>query len=278
MHTGDFLLRVAEAVGGPIAEAFPWPSFEDLLKERLSLVGATWDQLREYGIWLTPGYHYARRGSTTWLEEVVGPDRENAPCDGRFDFFSRELQCLLTNRSADELRAMGITETGSAAYLPHYETVQFAGEELEYPYVLNVITLMSLGPYSVNANMPTLQEISGMTVGETWGSWLEMNPEAAAELQLEDGEMVWVESQFGRLQVKLRYVKALRPDVVNLPYNQGHKGVGRWATDRGVNGLEILSPASEPVTGLAALSNTRVRVYAVNPAETDVEAAEGANA
>ena len=68
-------------------------------------------------------------------------------------------------------------------------------------------------------------------------------------------------SPFGRLQTRLRTVKALRPDVVNLPYNQGHTAVGRWAKDRGVNGLEILNPASEPVTGLAALTNTRVRVY-----------------
>ncbi len=53
-----------------------------------------------------------------------------------------------------------------------------------------------------------------------------------------------------------------------MPYNQGHTGIGRWAKDRGVNGLEILNPASEPVTGLAAFTNTRVRVYRVENAET----------
>ena len=103
-----------------------------------------------------------------------------------------------------------------------------------------------------------------MTVGETWGSWLEMNPQSAEQLQLEDGEDVWVESAFGRLRVRLRLVKALRPDVVNLPYNQGHTAVGRWAHNRGVNGLEILNPATEPVTGLAAFTNTRVKIYRAN--------------
>jgi hypothetical protein len=39
--------------------------------------------------------------------------------------------------------------------------------------------------------------------------------------------------------------------------------VGRWAKDRGINGLEIMNPASEKFTGLAAFSNTRVKVYAV---------------
>lgn len=262
MHTGDFLLKVANSMGGNMAEAFPWANFEELLKERLSLIGTSWEQLKDFGIWLTPGYRFARRGGTTWMNEVMGVERQSAPRDGRFDFNSRELRCILEGKSDEEIQAMGITATGNDVYLPHYEEVHYEGEEAEYPFLLNVVTLMSLGSYSINANMPTLQEISGMTVDETWGSWLEMNPETAEHHHLHDGDMVWVESPFGKLHVKLRYVHALRPDVVNLPYNQGHKSEGfRWANNRGVNGLEILSPATEPVTGLATFTNTRVRVY-----------------
>lgn len=261
MHTGEFLIQVAKTIGGPVAEAFPWPDFETLLQERLELVGTSWENLRELGLWLTPGYRFARRGSETWLREVVGSHRTNAPRDGRFDFVSRELRCLISTKSQQELFDMGISTPGETAYIPHYEPVTYVGDEEEYPFTLNIITLMSLGSYSVNANLPTLQEISGMTVGETWTSWLEMNPEAAEHHDLEDGDDVWVESEFGRLKVKLRLVKALRPDVVNLPYNQGHKAVGRWAKNRGVNGLEILNPKSEPITGLASLTNTRVQVY-----------------
>jgi len=148
-------------------------------------------------------------------------------------------------------------------YLPHYAPVEYVGEEQVYPFVLNIVTLMSLGPYSAAANLPSLQEISGMTVGERWDSWLEMNPETAHELGLHDKDRVWVESPFGKLETKVRFVKALRPDVVNLPYNQGHTAVGRWAKNRGVNGLEILNPATEPLSGLAAFTNTRVKVYRV---------------
>ena len=100
-----------------------------------------------------------------------------------------------------------------------------------------------------------------MTVGETWGSWLEMNPETAHELGLHDKDEVWVESPYGKVKTKLRVVRGLHPEVVNLPYNQGHQGLGRWADGRGVNGMELLNPASEPVSGLAACTNTRVKVY-----------------
>jgi anaerobic selenocysteine-containing dehydrogenase len=259
---GDFLLRVAEKMGGPIAEAFPWQTYQGVLRHRLEVEGTDWEFLSESGVWLTPGYRFARRGSPKWIEEVVGPDRRNAPRDGYFDFYSRELNCIVAALSAEEREALGLApDDGTDVNLPQYVPTPFVGDADEYPFMFNVITLISLGPFSVTANMPTLQEISGMTVGETWDSWLEMNPEAAAELRLDDGDEVWVESPFAKAKTKVRLVAALRPDVVNLPYNQGHTALGRWAKDRGVNGLELLNPASEPVTGLAAFTNTRVKVY-----------------
>ncbi len=266
---GDFLLSVARQVGGPVAEAFPWETYTDVLIHRLrpTLVAAGgnaaagWDTLRELGVWITPGYRFARRGGEKWVNEIVGRDRRLAPRDGYFDFYSRELFCMLGAASPEELARFGLAGVADEVSLPHYLPTAFKGDEETYPFVLNVVTLMALGPVSAAANMPTLQEISGMTVGETWNSWLEMNPETAHELGLHDGELVWVESPFGKLQTTLRIVKGLRPDVINLPYNQGHQAVGRWAKDRGVNGLNLLSPATEPASGLAEFTNTRARVY-----------------
>jgi anaerobic selenocysteine-containing dehydrogenase len=261
MSTCNFLLQVTTQMDKPVADAFPWETYEEVLKFRLQEIGTDWDTLKSLGIWLIPGYRFQRRGSERWLSEVVGPDRQYAPKDGRFDFYSRELACLLADKSNEELDVMGASVSGDALYLPHYAPVEYIGEEQTFPFVLNVVTLMSLGPYSAAANLPSLQEISGMTVGERWGSWLEMNPEAAHELDLHNKDEVWVESPFGRLKTKLRLVEGMRTDVVNIPHNQGHTAVGRWSKNRGVNGLEILNPATEPFTGLAAFTNTRVKVY-----------------
>lgn len=260
VSTGDFLLKVAAQMGASVAEAFPWATYKEVLQYRLQNVGTGWAALEELGAWLMPGYRFARRGSEKWINEVMGAERRSAPRDGRFDFFSRELSCLLGNKSKEELAALGAGVAGDPFFMPHYEEVNYAGDETEYPFTLNVVTLMSLGPHSYNANLPTLQEISGMVVGERWGSWLEMHPETAAELGLKNKEKVWVESPFGRLQTKLRLVKSMRRDVVTLPYNQGHTAVGRFAKNRGVNGVAILNPASEPFSGLAAFTNTRVKV------------------
>lgn len=261
-NTGDVLIELAQRVGGWVAEAFPWNNFVELLQGRLADVGASWETLTELGLWITPPYRFSNRGSDPWLGEVIGRDRKLAPRDGYFDFYSRELFCLLGSADEATLQRLGIQARGDDIFLPHYEPVTHDGDERAYPFHLNVITLMSLGPYSVNANLPTLQEISGMTVGETWDSWLEMNPESAHEMHLEEGELVWVESAYGKVQTKVRFVHGLRPDVVNLPHNQGHRAGGRWAANRGVNGLELMGPSTEPLTGLAAFTNTRVRVFA----------------
>lgn len=268
MNTADFFLKVAEAMGGTIAKAFPWKSYEEALQFRLKDIGADWKTFTELGVWYVPGYRFAKRGSQQWKERVVGAERLNAPRDGYFDLYSRELNCLLGKMKKDELAKLGITMTGDGASLPHYEPTAFVGDpstgsgqvEAEYPFLLNVITLMSLGPRSEAANMPTLQEISGMTVRKTWDSWLEMNPQSAAKLGLAENDWVNIESPFGRISTRVKLVAGLRPDVVNMPFNQGHTAVGRYAKGRGVNGLEIMNPASEPLTGLASFTNTRVKV------------------
>jgi anaerobic selenocysteine-containing dehydrogenase len=260
-NTADFLLKVAAAMGGPVASAFPWKTYAEVLQFRLQDAGTDWKTLTELGVWMTPGYRFATRGSSKWVSEVVGAQRKKAPRDGAFDFFSRELYATLKDLDAGQRSRLGIRLEDDSTGLPQYLPPNYTGEAGEYPFLLNVITLMSLGSRSEAANLPTLQEISGMTVGETWDSWLEMNPEAAAALHLRDKEMVWIESPFGKVKTRLRTVKALRPDVVNLPYNQGHTAVGRWARSRGVNGLALLDPATEPLSGLASFTNTRVKVY-----------------
>ena len=94
-NVGDFFLKLADAMGGPLQEAFPWKTYEEVLQFRLQEVGTDWKTLLELGVWMTPGYHFTRRGSDRWVSEVIGRDRRSSPTDGRFDFFSRELNSLL---------------------------------------------------------------------------------------------------------------------------------------------------------------------------------------
>ncbi|HEX9115143.1 MAG TPA: molybdopterin-dependent oxidoreductase, partial [Anaerolineae bacterium] len=212
---GDVVIDLAHRVGGWLTTAFPWTDYSQLMMEQLKDTGANWETLTKLGIWSETSVPKAARGSDDWVKGVVGRDRQRSPRDGYFDFFSRELQCLLGGAGEEELQRLGIQARGDEVFLPHHEPVRYHGDAAGYPFVLNLVSLMSLGTYSANANLPSLQEISGMMVGETWDSWLEMNPTAAAQRGLADRAAVWVESPFGKVQTKVRLVAGLRPDVVN---------------------------------------------------------------
>ena len=53
------------------------------------------------------------------------------------------------------------------------------------------------------------------------------------------------------------------PGMVNLPYEYGHLGGGRWADHRGVNPNEITGPVHERLTGVVSRSATKVRIHKV---------------
>jgi anaerobic selenocysteine-containing dehydrogenase len=94
---GDVLLELAHRISGPPGEAFPWASYKDLVADRLSTLDR--EKLETNGSWSELVYFNAEPGSRAW-GNVVGRDRLNAPKDGRFDFFSRELFALLGADSA----------------------------------------------------------------------------------------------------------------------------------------------------------------------------------
>ena len=60
----------------------------------------------------------------------------------------------------------------------------------------------------------------------------------------------------------VRHHPAIRPDVVALPIGQGHSNYGRYASNRGSNPLEILSPLVDEDCGNLASNATRVKVVA----------------
>ena len=91
----DVLLDLANRLGGPLSKALPWKDYQSLVKQRLSKVDMDWEKFESNGFWAQLVYFNAQPGSPAW-SEVVGANRLNAPKDGRFDFFSRELYSILT--------------------------------------------------------------------------------------------------------------------------------------------------------------------------------------
>ncbi len=141
--------------------------------------------------------------------------------------------------------------------MPHQRPLPEATEE--YPLLLVPIEVLPFGG-GEGSHMPYLQQIAGSQLLSAWESWLEINPETAHELDVEDGDMVWVESALGRLRVRARYYAGARPGVVHMPLGYGHSEGSEWSR-AGVNPLSIIEENRDPVGGLPQAGRTHVRVY-----------------
>ncbi len=255
-NPADVIIDLAHRIGGACAQALPWNNFQELIKDRLSAIDMDWEKFVANGNWSELVYFNAQPGSPAWTQ-VVGRDRLNAPQDGRFDFFSRELFMLLQNPADQDC-------------LPHFELPPGLADDTqgfeEYPFLMVTQPLIT-HTQNWHGIIPTLQECYGLQTYMRWDSWVEMNPKAAEGMGLHQGDWVWVESEKGRAQLPVRLYEGIWPNVVFIPPGQGRLTQVRWGRNTpsqmtvGVNPGQLMSFSSEALSGQAVFNPTRVKIY-----------------
>ncbi len=291
--TEDIILDLAQRMGSSIAAHFPWKNSKDFLlykidnlfKARKGIIFADYfeetqlrlleergwwvpqftsasefkDELMRKGGWWDPAYDYGVRSFV-----FRSPSR-------RFEFYSQLLKEKIEKIAEHEgrnsedrkeafLQNLKIEAKGDDVFMPHYEEPRFKGEAKEYPLYLYIYQPLTLSN-DHGADQPWFQEIMGFHLNMTWDSWAEVNPDTAAELGIADNDFIWVESDYGKLRVKAKIYPGAMPDVVSIPYGLGHKALGRWAKDRGINPIELIPEGFDELTGLAARYSARVKIY-----------------
>ncbi|HEY0038647.1 MAG TPA: 4Fe-4S dicluster domain-containing protein, partial [Longimicrobium sp.] len=112
-------------------------------------------------------------------------------------------------------------------------------------------------------NRPWLLELPDQVTKVPWDSWIEMHPETASKANLEQGNVVKVESPHGSFEVPLYVWPGVRRDTVAIQMGLGQKNAGRYNADRGVNPMRLLGAQTDPATGALAPA-TRVVVTNAN--------------
>jgi len=134
------------------------------------------------------------------------------------------------------------------------EGAEFAGEGEFFFMPFLSPTLGETG-----ANKPWLQELADPTTTVMWNTWVEINPETAHELGLENDDIVKIVSEAGEVEVPVYLYPAIHPEVIAMPFGQGHTAYGRYAQGRGTNPLNILG-ARLNEAGDLALAGMKVKV------------------
>jgi anaerobic selenocysteine-containing dehydrogenase len=115
------------------------------------------------------------------------------------------------------------------------EAAEFVGEG-EFFFVPFVSpTLGEMG-----ANKPWLQELADPTTTVMWNTWVEINPETAHELGIENDDVVKIVSEAGEVEAPVYLYPAIHPEVIAMPFGQGHTAYGRYAQGRGANPVNVL--------------------------------------
>jgi anaerobic selenocysteine-containing dehydrogenase len=133
------------------------------------------------------------------------------------------------------------------------------GDEGLYPYFLHLYTspLLSDGR---GANLPWLQGSPAPMTTMAWQAWLEMHPDTARKIGVDDGHIVHVTSPHGELEAPVYIYPAIRPDTVAMPTGQGHSDYGRYARDRGSNPLSLVGAETSSNGNSLSWADVRVQV------------------
>jgi molybdopterin-containing oxidoreductase family iron-sulfur binding subunit len=237
----DIIFQVAKGVNGNIARSFTnmGDSAEGFVKFRTETV-VPWNEFTKKGVWIGKDYEYRK-----YHRIFQTPSK-------KFEFSSGNLKMLLAKTKKGKEEAL--------EYLPHTHEATFLGDKDKYPLILlpyQPLLVVENG----SQNYPWAQEIFLPMAGIGWETLVEINSETAKMLKLRDGQLVWVESAFQKIRAKIKLSEGVHPDVIAIPFGQGHTSYGKWQQGIGVNPNEILGVDYDTLSGQAVFFNTRVKVY-----------------
>jgi len=232
----DVILEVARQLGGDFNKALPWKSYEEAVR-------GTFGKLHS-------SYKLAGTEEKAWDEAV-----------GRGGWWNDHIKQAPTTplQRVEKLAPFG------AASADNLEK-RFPFRFLPYPSQLHFDGSL--------AHLPWLQETPDPLSTAMWGTWVEMNPETATKLNIQQGNLVEVASAYGRLQAPALITPGIAPDVIAMPVGQGHATFTRYASERGANPLVVVAGGPMGEDQLYAWAATRVKITKVGEGKLALFGAE----
>ena len=110
------------------------------------------------------------------------------------------------------------------------------------------------------AHLPWLQATPDPITTATWQTWVEINAKVAEDMDIKEGDVIRLESSRGSIDALAYPHPAVSPNVVSVPFGQGHTAGGRYAEGRGANVNDVLDSLTDKDTGALAWAATKVRI------------------
>lgn len=225
--SGDIILALAHQIGGELPAKLPWNQTEDYLKESWRRIYA--DQSEHDASFSFDDFWWAALKAGVWAEKNAAPAPQiTSPADA--------LKQNLKMPAAS-----------------------FDGDAGEFPYYLHPYMTQAFRDGG-GANLPWMQELPDPLTSVVYASWVELNPRTAADMGVNEGDILEISSPAGTVRAPAFLYHGIRPDVVAMPFGQGHVEYGRYARGRGANPIEVLGQLTDEDSGALAWAATRVKL------------------
>ncbi|UCH19577.1 MAG: molybdopterin-dependent oxidoreductase [Deltaproteobacteria bacterium] len=220
-HTGDVIILLAQALGGFIANAFPWESYEACLEETL---GDKWETLLQQGFWLNVSF-----SPPSWAKAF-----ETA--SGKFEFVNDQIDAL-----------------------PRFSSLKPEGKEASFPLVLIPYDSMRLQREFIG-NPPFVIKTVEDTVLKANDVLVEISPDTARPLGLKEGGYAELSTPKGSARVKVHIYDGIKPGLVAIPAGLGHTAYSKYLAGKGVNINSLIGPVEDPASGHDAAWGIRAKL------------------
>jgi len=127
------------------------------------------------------------------------------------------------------------------------------------PFYLITYKRMYRNQMACDATNPILNFALGRDTGE---NYVVMNAGTGAEMGVNDGDQVVVETRIGKLQGKVQLSEGIRPDTVGISYHYGQASPGFPDYARkGMAVNDVLELHPDKVSGMNSFNDTKCKVY-----------------
>ena len=220
-HVGDALILLANAVGGSLADAFPWDDYQACLKETMA---DKWKIMVEKGFWSDPHF---------------------TPPTGKrsFNTDSKKFEFVSDKISLKSLFAKITPE----------------GDEKSFPMTLIPYDSMRLANGAIGDPPFVIKTVSD-TILKGLDILVEINPSTAKSLGLSEGKYAMLSTPEGQAKVKVHLFDGIMPDLIAMPRGLGHTAYDSYLANKGVNVNALIGPIEDPVSGMNAAWGIRANL------------------
>ena len=223
-HTGDVIIDLAKALGGFVANAFPWENYQACLEETL---GDKWESLMEQGFWMNTAYK-----APAWHEAFETDSK-------KFEFVNKDIDAL-----------------------PRFAIIKPQGDEASFPLVLIPYDSMRLQRGFI-ADPPFVMKTVEDSVLKTHDILVEINPATAMTLGLKAGGYAKLSTPKGSARVKVHLFDGIMPGLVAMPAGLGHTAPNKYLAGKGINVNDLIGPVEDSASGHDAVWGIRAKLSKV---------------